>query len=321
MRKGLFLALCALCVLAIAGQTSAKTYQGKKVLYIDSYHEGYNWSDGITKAIVSTLEDSGVELKIIRMDTKRNKSEEFKKEAALKAKTVIEEFQPDVVIASDDNASKYLIAQYYKNSDLPFVFCGVNWDASVYGFPTKNVTGMVEVAPVKELAEILRQFSRGDRVGFLGEDTLTDRKEAGFYKKILGLEIKDVYASTFAEWKKAFLELQDSVDILINYNYVSIEDWDHPAAAAFAQENARIPIGAVLERQLNHSLLGYVNMPEEQGYWAAKTALKILDGTLPSAIPVARNKEGKIMINMKIAEKLGVELPYEIIQSAAVVIE
>ena len=55
---------------------------GKKVLFIDSYHTGYKWSDGITKGIQDVVGDSGVELKIHRMDTKRNTSEEFKKNAA-----------------------------------------------------------------------------------------------------------------------------------------------------------------------------------------------------------------------------------------------
>ena len=51
----------------------------KKVLFIDSYHEGYDWSDGITRGVKSVLEGSGVNLKVIRMDTKRNNSEEFKR--------------------------------------------------------------------------------------------------------------------------------------------------------------------------------------------------------------------------------------------------
>ena len=72
---------------------SAKPYDGKKIIYIDSYHEGYPWSDGITMGVQSTLEGTGVELKIHRMDTKRNPSDEFKKQAALGAKSVIEELQ------------------------------------------------------------------------------------------------------------------------------------------------------------------------------------------------------------------------------------
>jgi hypothetical protein len=103
------------------------------------------------------------------MDTKRHKGNEFIQAAAQKAKSEIESFQPDVVIASDDNASKHLIQPFYKDADLPFVFCGVNWDESVYGYPYKDVTGMVEVSGVKELIDLLKQFSKGERLGLLAE--------------------------------------------------------------------------------------------------------------------------------------------------------
>ena len=132
----------------ISNTSFSRSYEGKKVLFIDSYHQGYAWSDGVTKGVQIKMKDTGVQLKVLRMDTKRNSSDDFKKEAAKKAVSVIKEFEPDVVIAADDNASKFLIKPYYKDAELPFVFCGVNWDAKVYGYPYKNVTGMVEVAPI-----------------------------------------------------------------------------------------------------------------------------------------------------------------------------
>jgi hypothetical protein len=52
------------------------------------------------------------------MDTKRNTDDHFKKNAAQKGKSVIEEYNPDIVIAADDNASKYLIVPYFKDASL-----------------------------------------------------------------------------------------------------------------------------------------------------------------------------------------------------------
>ena len=98
-----------LALLFTNGAASESSYEGKKILYINSYHIGYEGSDPITESIQGVLKNYPIELKIVYMDTKRNSSEEFSKAAALKARAVIEEFRPDVVIASDDNASKYLI--------------------------------------------------------------------------------------------------------------------------------------------------------------------------------------------------------------------
>ena len=64
--------VCSLAmVLALAVSSFAGDFDGKKVLYIDSYHQGYAWSDGITKGIEEALKDSGAELKVHRMDTKK----------------------------------------------------------------------------------------------------------------------------------------------------------------------------------------------------------------------------------------------------------
>jgi hypothetical protein len=48
------------------------------------------------------------------MDTKRNTSEDFKKQAGLKAKKAIADFTPDVVIASDDNGTKRFAEEHTK---------------------------------------------------------------------------------------------------------------------------------------------------------------------------------------------------------------
>ena len=225
----------------------------KRVLFIDSYHAGYEWSDGITAGVQQVLEDENILLRIHRMDTKNNTSEEFKQRAGLLAKAVIDEFQPDIVIATDDNAQKYLIAPYYRNSDLPIVFAGVNWDASVYGYPADNITGMIEVSAVPEMLGLIRRITPGQRVGSVSGDTETVRKEIKNYTDVLDLQFDaDRRVSTFDEWKAAFLEMQDSVDILYMYNNAGIAGWDDEEANRFVLENAPHPqrIGPALDGAL-----------------------------------------------------------------------
>jgi hypothetical protein len=296
------LASCLIGTAAVAGQ-----YEGKRVLHIDSYHQGNTWNDRIAEAVRETLEGTGVELKIIRMDTKRNPSEAFARAAALKAKEAIEAFKPDVVTASDDNASKYLIAPYYKDADLPFVFCGLNWDASTYGFPYSNVTGMVEVSPIPQIVRLLRGYARGDRLGYLTEDTLTKRKELEYHEKLFGIAYDKVYlANDFAEWKEMFLRAQDEVDMLVILGVAKLTDFDDDEARSLAEAQTRIPSGTDFAWLMPISMLGVGKLPEEQGRWAALAALKILDGTPPSRIPLAHNKEGKLYFNRKIAARLGI---------------
>ena len=300
----------------------AADFAGKKVLFIDSYHEGYPWSDGITEGVKAVIEPSKAELKIIRLDTKRNGGEDFAVKAGEQAKAVIEDYKPDVVVAADDNASRHVIAKFYKGSAIPFVFCGVNWDASGYGFPTDNVTGMLEVASVNELVDLLKQTSAGERVALLTADSETERKDAANVKKTFGMTFtEEVYVQDFAAWKAAFGDLQGKADILFVSNNAGIKDWNDAEAAAFAEANTKIPTGSVYDFMAPYVLVSYAKIAQEQGHWAAETALQILSGTSPKDIPITHNKDGQMIINARIAQKMNAELPPEIIQNADSVIE
>lgn len=290
----------------------------KKVLFIDSYHEGYAWSDGLTEGVKSVIQDKA-ELKIYRMDTKNNPSDEFKIKAAAEAKSLIESWQPDIVIAADDNASKYLIEPHYKGSEIPFVFCGVNWDCSSYGFPTTNICGMEEVGLIKPLIAQMSKYAKGDRIGYLSVDNLTARNEAKNYKSKFGIEMVEKYAKTADEWKALFTELQDSVDLLFLDNNAGIQDWDDAAIKQFVAENIKIPTGTILDWMMPYSLFGYTKLPSEQGAWAADAALEILNGKTPTAIGVAQNKKGKLFINLPISQKLGAKIPLKTLKTAEIV--
>lgn len=319
-------ALCSVALLALAIPASnaavAKSYEGKKVLLIDSYHEGYGWSDGIVEAVRSVVLPSGAELRIVRMDTKRNTSEEFKQAAAQKVKGTIEEYKPDVVIAADDNATKYVVQPFYKDTALPFVFCGINWDATIYGYPYSNTTGMVEVSAVDELFELLHKLTSGKRVGQISADVFTARKEAEQISKTFNIEYAESYfVENFAEWKAKFLELQGKVDIVLVGNKAGMADWNEEEAVRLAEQSSRIPTGAVHPDMTKVSLIAYTKLPREQGEWAARTALRILDGTPPSAIPVTRNREGRLVINARIAQNVGATIPADVIETADEIIE
>lgn len=302
----------------------------KKLLYINSYHKGYRWSDGIEKGLLkalgidinpdtNTMDTSlgPVQVKIVRMDTKRHQEEAFKKKAALRAKAVIETWKPDIVVASDDNACKYLIAPYYIDSDLPVVFCGVNFDASMYGFPTPNITGMVEEGPYEATIALMKQFSRGNQVGFIGADSLSNRKEITHLKKRVDMRNWQVHlVSSFDQWKTAYIKLQDKVDMLILNECVTVKGWNSEKAEKFILENTKIITGSIGDYDIPYALLGRIKMAEEQGWWAGKTALKILNGTQPSAIPVASTKYSKLILNMKLAKRMGIVFPMELIETA-----
>lgn len=313
-------------------QTAKKaSSEKKKVLFVNSYHRGYKWSDGISEGAMDSFgasmnadgeidnSESKVIFKIIYMDTKLNKSEEFKKSAALRARKVIQDWQPDVVITSDDNAVKYLLVPYFKDSSTPFVFCGVNDDATPYGLPFENSTGMVEVSLISQIIEELLKYSKGNKMGLLGQDNISSHKIAAKYNKTYPPGINKRHVNTFEEWKLEFRELQNNVDMMLTMNYVGIKGWNEQEAIEFVEDNIRIPIACQSITPLSLCVFGYTMVAQEQGQWAAKTALQILDGKRPRDIAVTTNQKAEIYLNMRLAKKLGIVFPMELIEQATFV--
>ena len=290
-----------------------------RILFVDSYHEGYEWSDGITEGIRDVFEGENVELRIHRMDTKNNTEEDFKVRAGLQVRDLIDSYRPDLVIATDDNAQKYAIAPFYRNTDLPVVFAGVNWDASVYGYPADNITGMIEVQSVREVLALLGQFTDGQRIGVLAGDTASYReKESKNHEEVLGLHFDDErIVSTFEEWKQAFVDMQSTVDMLYVFNNAGIEGWDNQEAARFAMQNTRIPTGGTNPWIAPYVLVTFTKDATEQGEHAARTALRILNGESPRNIPLVTNRRGEVLVNSELAHRLRIDITPELLDAAS----
>ena len=312
---------CLAFILAFAAgapHAQAQELKGKKVFYVSSYHVGYVWSDGIENAILTDLKPTGAEVKTAYLDTYRQKSPEHLAQAAAEFKATIDEWKPDVVILSDDAATSSIYAAFFKDKAVPFVFCGVNWDASAYGVPGKNITGMLEVCPIKDLLAEMNKLRPGKTIGYLGSDTLTSKKDAENCARILGMPIESVYAKDFTAWKQGFLDLQSKVDLVVIGINLGISDWDEAAGRKFAEENTKVITGSFYDYLNGLALVSYNKLPAEQGDWAAKAAIQIMKGVAAGTIPVASNQQGELVLNARIAKKLGVTPSFEMLQGAKV---
>jgi hypothetical protein len=302
------------------GSDPALDLRGKKILWVDSYHAEYEWSRGIEKGLRDALEGSGVELKIFHMDTKRHLGEDFHRQAGRRARAIIKEYRPDVVIASDDNAQRFLVVPYLKDTALPVIFCGVNEDLVNYGYPCRNVTGMIEDEMAEGLVMHLRRYAKGERAGLMGGDVHTMRIVAGQYnKQFFDGQLRYYLVRSFAEFKEAFLRAQQEVDMLVFRNNSGITGWDAAEAEAFVAEHAAVPVGTVLPWIQPYSLLTIAKVPEEQGEYSAATALRILDGARPADLPVVRNRLAHLVVNLKMAKAAGIVLPVSLLQTAEII--
>jgi ABC-type uncharacterized transport system substrate-binding protein len=289
-----------------------------KCLFISSYHKGYAWSDGVERGLRNELSGK-CELKQFDMDTKRNKDEAYKKDIALKAKSLIESWQPDVVITADDNAARYLIQPYYKNHRTPFVFCGINWDAAAYGFPYDNVTGMIEVAPIAALFDKARTIQRRlNSIVYIGADTLTEKKNMNRFKTeaaSLNIRFESRLAKTSDEWISYYQQSQHH-DLIIMGSNSGINDWDKKHIKTTVLNTTKTLTMTNHSWMMPYTILGLTKVPEEQGIWAAQTALYILRGTKPADIPIVANRKWDIWVNEAVLKNSRLEIPGSMLHKA-----
>jgi ABC-type uncharacterized transport system substrate-binding protein len=290
-----------------------------RCLYVSSYHAGYEWNDGIERGLIPQLAGK-CEFKKFYMDGKRQLGAAFAKNKAREAKELIDSWKPNVVIAADDNASKYLVMPYLKNASTPVVFCGINWTAKPYGYPYRNATGMIEVGPIEALAAEVRTAVKNARNGvFLSADEITQQKEFSKSREIngrLGIKMTHIAVRTMADWEAGFTRAQKSADFLVIGNNAGIVDWDSDRARRYVLAHGRRFTATYLEWMAPYAMLTMAKIADEQGEWAGKVAALILNGTPPDRIPVVANRRWNMYVNTPLLDKAGFSLSPELLRKA-----
>jgi len=302
------------CVLLISCSSLKRSDKQAKVFYVNSYHAGYGSSDDVMLGITETFADENVELKTFFMDAKRKSTEEEMQHATQNALKEIDDFQPDILIASDDNAVKYIIQPYFNNKKIPVVFCGVNWSAAQYNLG-ENVTGILEVLPLREcISEIIGNYPETKKLVVLSENSLSEQNNMALldtlYRK-LGLEVTYSLADDFETWKTMFAEANKNADLIYMPTNGAITNWNDEEAKTIV-ESLNIPSITCDDFMMPFVVFGLTKVAKEQGEWAAETALKILGGKKPSEIPYAKNTQTKTWLNTVLAQKINFKISEEI---------
>jgi ABC-type uncharacterized transport system substrate-binding protein len=289
-----------------------------KCLFISSYHRGYTWSDGVERGIRDTI-GNRCELRQWDMDTKRNQDQGYIEQKALEAKALIESWKPDVVITADDVAAKYIIKPFYKDHTIPFVFCGINWTVQEYDFPYRNVTGMIEIAPIDPLFDKAETYVKAPHHAFyIGANTLTEHKNLKRFQqaaKRRGLKLDYGLVSTTEDWLAVY-ETAQTADFVILGSNSGINDWDRERILHRLERIASRMTLTNHEWMMPYTMLGLTKVPEEHGEWAAQTALLILSGVPPSSVPIVPNRKWDIWVNPKLLAAVNIQLPKAIMQKA-----
>ncbi|MFW6303763.1 MAG: ABC transporter substrate-binding protein [Candidatus Sumerlaeota bacterium] len=303
-----------------ASPAKSNDYPTSRVLVVQSYHKSYEWCGSINNGLQWGFVDAPAEIRFFYMDTKRKQKEEQIKKAGQEAIRMTRRWKPQVVIACDDNAQKYYAQQMAGNADAPaIVFCGVNAPSEVYGYPAENVTGILERIHAVEGVHLLKRICpEVKKIAFITDDSRTSDYVIQYLQTLdLPVPVTSYQPSTFEEWKKTVREKQKDADALAFYLFYTVKDEKGNAVDPekvmdwTIKENALPSVGFGPE---NKAMCSVSHVGEEHGQTAAQMARQIMTGVSPEDIDVRINRQGRVLFNLGVAEKLGIEIPYEILR-------
>ncbi len=298
----------ACCALVISLYFSSVWAGEKSVVYLNSYHSGYSWSDLEYRAFKTQLADDAVNIYPFHMNTKHIKKPAKMALMIKKALAYIQKHDPDVIVAADDNASKMIIEPYFKNHKTPVVHLGVNLDAGVYGYPYTNSTGMVELEGLGNLIHVIAKYSDYSKVVMVFINTTTGLKKYNHYTQHIA-NFKGVVVSNFNEFKSAVLSIKQDEYILALDTLEGMKNYNAQKIKSFLTTEVKSPIISVSNDTQKFAHFGYIKEPDEFGIWAGKAVEDILMGKPVSDIPSVVNRRFSVFINPNFAKQTGVTVP------------
>ena len=311
------LALIIAVIQLILPSFSLAVQDKKSVLYINSYHNGYKWSDSLLEGVRTVLNNSNykVDLQIEYMDAKKFHYDTLKENhfALFKEKFVGESF--DIVVISDNDALNF-VNQYREElfPGVPVVFCGIN-DLMEADLGTGNMTGVVEVYDLVATLNVAKKLHpKRDRVIILIDNStagVTIRRQA---EKILeqtdtDLKVEFWIQLSLEEAQQRVSHLPDDTFLFIAPYYQTIHGrfYTSEEVSEAIYRHSTVPIYTAWEFMIGYGAVGgRVLSGVEHGKMAGEMALQILQGKKADDIPILREPSGIYLFDYNVMDKLGI---------------
>ena len=298
-----------------------------KVLVVMSYEQDYPWVEAVQKGIQHTLAPS-CDVQYLYLDTKKNIAGGTEK--AKEAYNLFLQWQPDGVIAVDDNAQSMFVLPYLNDKvKTPVMFCGVNAEPELYGYPSTNVSGILERLHIRESIAFAQQLSQINSICFILKKspvaTLISNqinKEKESYM-VVPLGIKQ--PKTFPEAITMVEEMRQNCDLLFIETLEGIPDANgNPMTSkdvipAIVKTFAKPTIGTDVHSVKYGVLCSVIKSGEEQGETAASMLVKAMNGAAVQQIPITSNFRGKRLLNVTTMKALEIKIPPMILRGTQLV--
>ena len=288
-----------------------------RILYLNSYHYGYEWSDSLSIGAMQVFRQSAPEARVYieYLDGKHFELTEERMKAELDR--ILGKYGPDffdIVVTSDDPAFDFMRA--YRDllvPGKPVVFSGVNAASADDRQIPDGFTGIVEPFDYQGIVSIVRQVFPDRRNGYLIVDnSVTGRVLVAMARKLAD-DVPEVTLNILDGGDLSHEDLLDELRGLEDDAFVIIGVWQTDKSGHYFNVSeafqditnaSTAPVFVILRTSLAIGYAGGVAISGvHQGRIAAGMALRILEGTPVSSIPVTSNNLYDRMLNRSAIER------------------
>ncbi len=169
-----FLIICTFSASVALAET-----EKRNVLYLNSYQNGYKWSDDILEGLRYSFAKSGlnIDLHIEYMDTKRFKDRDFMEILHSYYVFKYQKYKFSAIVVSDNNALNFMLR--YRETffpGVPVIFCGINDFRPELVEGLDNYCGVLENPDIKDNIDLALKINpKLTKVVVVGDQSVTSR--------------------------------------------------------------------------------------------------------------------------------------------------
>ena len=287
----------------------------KSVLYLNSYHHGYQWSDSQHDGIRATLNNSPykIDLQVEYLDAKRFNTPPVI-QGLLEVFTIKyadEHF--DAIIVSDDDAFNFALkSRPQLFPGVPIIFCGIN-DLREDALAMGNLTGVIESFDLLGTVDVaLKLHPEKRRMVVVGDDSTAGRAikkqiEALVprYKDRLQVEYWVQIDLPEAQRRVEKLPADSFLFFIPYYQIIDNRTYTAEEVMRALYTHSSVPLYTSWEFLLGHGAVGGSMLSGlKHGQTAAEMALKILGGVPADSIPIIREPAGAYLFDYEVMRHL-----------------
>lgn len=318
MSVGLGVLVFLFMLFAFPADVSHAEDQMKHVLVFNSYHEGYRRTEELVKGIDSVFGSEFLQLQVDfeYMDAMRNVTPGYFQRLDELYRYKFRHSSYDLIICSDESAFSFL-KECNQNlfPDTPIVFCGVNHFEQEMIEGKDLFAGVIEDLDVRgTLAAMIRLHPGCHQVYVVNDDTPKGRSVAKELEKVIpdfsGLEFVLLSGMTMEE-------IQSRVSRLSAEGLVLFLEFSRDASGQYfpcdesirkVSSSSAVPVYGVRDFLLGKGIVGgALSTGYDQGRKAALLGIKILEGELPSHIPVIRKQTSRFGFDRRLLKRFCID--------------